>query len=293
MNPEIVIIGAKDRELERLLGAINLRTSQLPSSELATLAHAAAHQPDVVVVDLRGGQALPAAVATLKRQHPTTPVLLVTVDARARDRARGDARRRQRVRRRAAAGSRDRNRGHAPPGPQAAGRDRAGLRLHRRQGRGRHHHRGGQRRDRAGSRRRRPHAARRPAPGARRRRRLPRRRTALLGRRRPRQHPSLRRRLLQGPGRPVAGRPAPAGVVRQAARADQQRAARAQPGRVRGQPLPLHRARRAALRRRRPGRARSGVADRGRRQPGAGDGAQRQPDRGGAAPALRQRHASR
>ena len=78
MNPEVVIIGAKDRELERLLGAINLRTSQLPASELAMLAHAAAHQPDVVVVDLRGGQALPAAVATLKRQHPTTPVLLVT-----------------------------------------------------------------------------------------------------------------------------------------------------------------------------------------------------------------------
>ena len=139
----------------------------------------------------------------------------------------------------------------------------------------------------------RPHAARRPAPGARRRRRLPRRRAALLGRRRPRQHPSLRRRVLQGPGRAVAGRPAPAGVVRPAAGADQQRAARAQPGRVRGQPLPLHRARRAALRCRRPGRARSGVADRRRRQPGAGDGAQRQPDRGGAAPALRQRHASR
>jgi pilus assembly protein CpaE len=78
VNTEIVIIGAKDREIERLLGALNLRTSQLPASELATLAHAAAHQPDVVIVDLRGGHALPAAVATLKRQHPTTPVLLVT-----------------------------------------------------------------------------------------------------------------------------------------------------------------------------------------------------------------------
>ena len=78
MNPEVVIIGAKDRELERLLGTLNLRTSQLPSAELSTLAHAAAHQPDVVVIDLRGGQALPAAVASLKRQHPTTPVLLIT-----------------------------------------------------------------------------------------------------------------------------------------------------------------------------------------------------------------------
>ena len=78
MNPEVVIVGAKDRELERLLSAINLRTSQLPTVELATLAHAAARQPGVVVIDLRGGQALPPTVATLKRQHPTTPVLLVT-----------------------------------------------------------------------------------------------------------------------------------------------------------------------------------------------------------------------
>jgi pilus assembly protein CpaE len=78
VNPEVVIIGAKDRELERLLGPLNLRTSQLPSAELATLAHAAAHQPDIVIVDLRGGQALPSAVALLKRQHPTTPVLLIT-----------------------------------------------------------------------------------------------------------------------------------------------------------------------------------------------------------------------
>jgi pilus assembly protein CpaE len=78
VNPEVVIIGAKDRELERLLAAINLRTSQLAVAELATLAHAAARQPDVVVVDLRGGQSLPPAVTALKRQHPTTPVLLVT-----------------------------------------------------------------------------------------------------------------------------------------------------------------------------------------------------------------------
>src|SRR5687767_7258383 len=78
VNSEVVIIGAKDRELGRLLAAVNLRTSDLPASELATLAHAAARQPDVVVIDLRGGQPLPPTVALLKRQHPTTPVLLVT-----------------------------------------------------------------------------------------------------------------------------------------------------------------------------------------------------------------------
>jgi hypothetical protein len=65
VSAEVVIIGAKDRELERLLGAMGLRTSLLPAAELATLAHAATRQPDVVVVDLRGGQALPPAVAML------------------------------------------------------------------------------------------------------------------------------------------------------------------------------------------------------------------------------------
>jgi len=78
VNTEVVIVGAKDRELGRLLAAVNLRSTELPAAELATLAHAAARQPDVVIVDLRGGQALPPAVAALKRQHPTTPVLLVT-----------------------------------------------------------------------------------------------------------------------------------------------------------------------------------------------------------------------
>src|SRR5262245_14685100 len=55
-----------------------MRTTALSLGDLATLAHAAARQPDVVVVDVRGGQALPAAIALLRRQHPTTPVLLVT-----------------------------------------------------------------------------------------------------------------------------------------------------------------------------------------------------------------------
>lgn len=78
MTPEVVVIGAKDRELEQLLSAINLRATVLPVAELITLAHAAARQPDVLVVDVRGGQGLPSALATLKRQHPATPVLLVT-----------------------------------------------------------------------------------------------------------------------------------------------------------------------------------------------------------------------
>jgi pilus assembly protein CpaE len=78
VTPEVVVVGAQDRELERLLVACNMRTTALSLADLATLAHAAARQPDVVVVDVRGGQALPPAIALLRRQHPTTPVLLVT-----------------------------------------------------------------------------------------------------------------------------------------------------------------------------------------------------------------------
>lgn len=77
VNSEVVVVGARDRDLERLLVECNMRVSTLPSAELTTIAHPVARQPDVVVVDARGGQPLPAALSLLKRQHPTTPVLLV------------------------------------------------------------------------------------------------------------------------------------------------------------------------------------------------------------------------
>jgi pilus assembly protein CpaE len=77
VNFEAVIIGAADRQLEQMLAAAGLRTSTLAAAELSSLAHPSARQPDVVVVDVRGALALPPAIAILKRQHPTTSVLLV------------------------------------------------------------------------------------------------------------------------------------------------------------------------------------------------------------------------
>jgi pilus assembly protein CpaE len=78
VNPEVVVVGAQNRDLDRLLAECNMRTAALTTAELATLAHPIARQPDVVMVDVRGGQPLPGALVSLKRQHPATPVLLVT-----------------------------------------------------------------------------------------------------------------------------------------------------------------------------------------------------------------------
>ena len=63
-----MLVGAKDRELERLLAACNMRAVPLPVAELPTLAHAAARQPDVIVFDMRGAQGLPPAITVLKRK---------------------------------------------------------------------------------------------------------------------------------------------------------------------------------------------------------------------------------
>lgn len=77
MTPDVLLVGAKDREIERLLAACDVRTAVLPAAEFAAVAHAGARQSNVVVIDLRGGEPLPAAISALKRQHPTTPVLVL------------------------------------------------------------------------------------------------------------------------------------------------------------------------------------------------------------------------
>jgi pilus assembly protein CpaE len=77
VTPDVIIVGAKDREIERLLVECNMRPSAVGASELVSLAHPVARQPDIVLIDVRGDRGLPPALAGLKRQHPTTPVVLV------------------------------------------------------------------------------------------------------------------------------------------------------------------------------------------------------------------------
>ena len=77
MGLNITIVGAADRQLEELLRGASVRLKSLAISDLLALAQPAATQPDVVVLDLRETASLPPTLATLKRQHPGTGVVIV------------------------------------------------------------------------------------------------------------------------------------------------------------------------------------------------------------------------
>jgi pilus assembly protein CpaE len=66
-----------DPLLTQLLDQAGLRCTTVGHDTLVSLARAGAPQPDVLVVDLRQQPQFPPALATLKQNHPATPVLLV------------------------------------------------------------------------------------------------------------------------------------------------------------------------------------------------------------------------
>jgi pilus assembly protein CpaE len=73
----ITIVGATDRQLEELLRGPGVRIKSLAVSDLLALAQPQASQPDVVVLDLRESASLPPTLSALKRQHPSTGVVIV------------------------------------------------------------------------------------------------------------------------------------------------------------------------------------------------------------------------
>lgn len=75
--PHVLVVDPLDRELEAMLASCGVRTTRVGSAELMALVHPAAQAPDVLVVDLRGGRVMPAAVAAVKRQHPDVGVVVV------------------------------------------------------------------------------------------------------------------------------------------------------------------------------------------------------------------------
>ena len=77
MGLSITIIGTADRQLEDLLRGPNVRLKSLAVADLLALAQPTASQPDVVILDLRDSGALPPTLTTLKRQHPSTGVVIV------------------------------------------------------------------------------------------------------------------------------------------------------------------------------------------------------------------------
>jgi pilus assembly protein CpaE len=70
-------VGSSDHHVEELLQACGVRPVVKTVEELTVLATASAPQPDVVILDLRDGRAVPPSVGILKRQHPLTGVLIV------------------------------------------------------------------------------------------------------------------------------------------------------------------------------------------------------------------------
>jgi pilus assembly protein CpaE len=79
--PEILVVDPLDRELEQFLSACGMRPTRGTAAELTALAHPAAQQPHVVVVDTRGARAIPPSMAAVKRQHPATGFLVVASES--------------------------------------------------------------------------------------------------------------------------------------------------------------------------------------------------------------------
>jgi pilus assembly protein CpaE len=73
----IELVGSTDRQLEDILRACGMITAPLSGAELAAMAQPGRKQPDVLVLDLRGHAHLPAALAILRKHHPSTGVLIV------------------------------------------------------------------------------------------------------------------------------------------------------------------------------------------------------------------------
>jgi len=77
LSVNVVIVDSKDRGLDELLLAAGMRAKHIGSADLDRLASPSAAQPDVVIVDRRGPGALPDGLSAMKRQHPTTGVVIV------------------------------------------------------------------------------------------------------------------------------------------------------------------------------------------------------------------------
>jgi pilus assembly protein CpaE len=77
VSVNIVLVGSNDRQLEETLRACGMKSAAFAGTELAVLAQPDAVQPDVLVLDLRDQSHLPAAVQLLKRQHPTTGIVVI------------------------------------------------------------------------------------------------------------------------------------------------------------------------------------------------------------------------
>lgn len=76
MAVSVVIVGPRDAALEALVrGCAQAAPSCVP--DLSALSAGGARLPDVVLLDLRGAEHVPAAVATFRKQHPAIGVIVL------------------------------------------------------------------------------------------------------------------------------------------------------------------------------------------------------------------------
>lgn len=73
----IISLVSSDGQLQQLVREAGMPCALLSADALVNLAQGGAKQPALLVVDLREQSQIPPALALLKRQHPTTGVLLI------------------------------------------------------------------------------------------------------------------------------------------------------------------------------------------------------------------------
>lgn len=73
----VVKLMSADPQLAQLVRETGMHCEAVSRDALSSLAQPGAPQPDVLALDLRDEQEFPPALALLKRQHPTTGVLLI------------------------------------------------------------------------------------------------------------------------------------------------------------------------------------------------------------------------
>lgn len=73
----LTVFGVRDSQLEEIARGTGRVSSVTWTSDLRLLAEPKAAQPDVLLVDVRRGGEVPAELATLKRHHPATNVILL------------------------------------------------------------------------------------------------------------------------------------------------------------------------------------------------------------------------
>jgi pilus assembly protein CpaE len=74
---EVSIIGAATRDLADLLRSTHLTATSAPVADLLRIAQPGARPPRVIVLDLRQHPELPAALSLLRKEHPSTGVVIV------------------------------------------------------------------------------------------------------------------------------------------------------------------------------------------------------------------------